>query len=125
MRLSLEIVGYCRQRIPHFSLTVKSLIQLIHSDVSDPVAFADKCLKTFQELKDKLCRAPALGMLNYEEVFPILSRAKWVFIICYYSKIWWSDEARGVLFLSVGSFSHSTSWSFEVSCSCLRGNLTE
>ncbi|KAJ1101152.1 hypothetical protein NDU88_006224 [Pleurodeles waltl] len=66
------MVGYCRQWIPNFSIIAKPLIKLTGKDVKDEpytITLTKEELESFLELKECMCRAPALGMPDYEKPF--------------------------------------------------------
>ncbi|KAJ1125208.1 hypothetical protein NDU88_003642 [Pleurodeles waltl] len=63
------MVGYCRQWIPNFAEIAKLLQQLTHKEVTDPITLDQDQMKAFTELRECLCRAPALGMPDYTKPF--------------------------------------------------------
>lgn len=74
VRQFLEIGGYCWEWIPNFSLILKPLIMLTHSDIIDPVPFDDKCLEA--SLWENVCNEPTLRMPDYNmELLALLPHA--------------------------------------------------
>ncbi|KAJ1115653.1 hypothetical protein NDU88_003875 [Pleurodeles waltl] len=71
VRMFLRMVGYCRQWIPNFADIAKPLQQLTHKDVTDPITLDEDQMKAFTELRESLCRAPALGMPDYTKPFTL------------------------------------------------------
>ncbi|KAJ1161677.1 hypothetical protein NDU88_002160 [Pleurodeles waltl] len=72
VRMFLGMVGYCRQWIPNFSIISKPLIKLTGKEVKDEpytITLTKEELESFLELKECMCRAPALGMPDYEKPF--------------------------------------------------------
>ncbi|KAJ1127125.1 hypothetical protein NDU88_005528 [Pleurodeles waltl] len=65
------MVGYCSQWILHFSEISKPLQKLTHKDITDPIALDEDQMKAFTELRESLCRAPALGMPDYTKPFTL------------------------------------------------------
>ncbi|KAJ1097956.1 hypothetical protein NDU88_003072 [Pleurodeles waltl] len=66
------MVGYCRQWIPNFSIISKPLVRLTVKEIKDgpgTLAMCEKEMKAFIELRESMCRAPALGMPDYTKPF--------------------------------------------------------
>ncbi|KAJ1205772.1 hypothetical protein NDU88_001199 [Pleurodeles waltl] len=63
------MVGYCRQWIPDFSVISKPLVRLTVKEGPDVIVLGKKEMKTFTELRESMCRAPALGMPDYTKPF--------------------------------------------------------
>ncbi|KAJ1138388.1 hypothetical protein NDU88_004775 [Pleurodeles waltl] len=62
------MVGYCRQWIPNFSIISKPLIKLTGKEIKNEpynIALSKEELEAFMELRECMCRAPALGMPDY------------------------------------------------------------
>ncbi|KAJ1181682.1 hypothetical protein NDU88_006884 [Pleurodeles waltl] len=55
------MVSYCRQWIPNFSTLAKPLLKLTQKDVQDEIELKGDEMDAFIELKECMCRAPALG----------------------------------------------------------------
>ncbi|KAJ1217587.1 hypothetical protein NDU88_005181 [Pleurodeles waltl] len=60
VRMFLGLVGYCRQWIPNFSVISKPLVRLMVKDGPDVLTLTEKEMKAFTELRECMCRAPAL-----------------------------------------------------------------
>ncbi|KAJ1118830.1 hypothetical protein NDU88_007017 [Pleurodeles waltl] len=72
VRMFLGMVGYCRQWIPNFSIISKPFIKLTGKEVQDDpgnIILSEKGMKAFMELRECMCRAPALGMPDYTKPF--------------------------------------------------------
>ncbi|KAJ1192634.1 hypothetical protein NDU88_001941 [Pleurodeles waltl] len=69
VRMFLGMVGYSHQWIPNFAEIAKPLQQLTHKEVTDPITLDQDQMKAFTELRESLCRAPALGMPDYTKPF--------------------------------------------------------
>ncbi|KAJ1144813.1 hypothetical protein NDU88_011107 [Pleurodeles waltl] len=65
------MVGYCHQWIPDFAEIAEPLQQLTHKEVTDPITLDEDQMKAFTELRESLCRAPALGMPDYTKPFTL------------------------------------------------------
>ncbi|KAJ1201404.1 hypothetical protein NDU88_005214 [Pleurodeles waltl] len=68
----LGMVGYCRQWIPNFSIISKPLVRLTVKEVKDgpdTITMSEKEMKAFIEVRECMCRAPALGMPDYTKPF--------------------------------------------------------
>ncbi|KAJ1126761.1 hypothetical protein NDU88_005167 [Pleurodeles waltl] len=66
------MVGYCRQWIPNFSIISKPLVKLTGKEVQDDpgtIILSEKEMDAFRELRECMCRAPALGMPAYTKPF--------------------------------------------------------
>ncbi|KAJ1169059.1 hypothetical protein NDU88_000966 [Pleurodeles waltl] len=64
----LGMVGYCRQWIPNFSIISNPLIKLKGKEIKDEpytIALSKEELESFMELRECMCRAPALGVPNW------------------------------------------------------------
>ncbi|KAJ1173215.1 hypothetical protein NDU88_005055 [Pleurodeles waltl] len=62
------MVGYCRQWIPNFSIISKPLVRLTVKEVKDgpdTLTMSEKEMKALIELRECMCRAPALGTPDY------------------------------------------------------------
>ncbi|KAJ1213637.1 hypothetical protein NDU88_001269 [Pleurodeles waltl] len=69
VRKFLGMVGYCRQWIPNFSTLAKPLLKLTQKDALDQIELKGDEMDAFIELKECMCRAPALGMPDYTKPF--------------------------------------------------------
>ncbi|KAJ1208196.1 hypothetical protein NDU88_003582 [Pleurodeles waltl] len=72
VRMFLGMVGYCRQWIPNFSIISKPLMRLTGKEIKDEpytIALSKEELESFMELRECMCRAPALGMPDYTKPF--------------------------------------------------------
>ncbi|KAJ1138786.1 hypothetical protein NDU88_005167 [Pleurodeles waltl] len=65
------MVGYCCQWIPNVAEIANPLQQLTHKDVTDSIPLDQDQMKAFTELRESLCRAPALGMPDYTKPFTL------------------------------------------------------
>ncbi|KAJ1114486.1 hypothetical protein NDU88_002723 [Pleurodeles waltl] len=65
------MVSYCRQWIPNFSTLARPLLKLTQKDVQDEIMLKRYEMDAFLELKECMCRAPALGMPDYTEPFTL------------------------------------------------------
>ncbi|KAJ1205525.1 hypothetical protein NDU88_000958 [Pleurodeles waltl] len=65
------MVGYCRQWIPNFSTLAKPLLKLTQKDALDQIELKGDEMDAFIELKECMCRAPALGMPDYTKPFTL------------------------------------------------------
>ncbi|KAJ1105885.1 hypothetical protein NDU88_003289 [Pleurodeles waltl] len=71
VRKFLGMVGYCRQWIPNFSTLAKPLLKLTQKDALDQIELKGDEMDAFVELKECMCRAPALGMPDYTKPFTL------------------------------------------------------
>ncbi|KAJ1177910.1 hypothetical protein NDU88_003162 [Pleurodeles waltl] len=71
VRKFLGMVGYCRQWIPNFSTLAKPLLKLTQKDALDKIELKGDEMDAFVELKECMCRAPALGMPDYTKPFTL------------------------------------------------------
>ncbi|KAJ1190955.1 hypothetical protein NDU88_000273 [Pleurodeles waltl] len=72
VRMFLGMVGYCRQWIYNFSIISKPLIKLTGKELKDEpytIALSKEELESFMELRECMCRAPALGIPDYMKPF--------------------------------------------------------
>ncbi|KAJ1098965.1 hypothetical protein NDU88_004071 [Pleurodeles waltl] len=72
VRMFLGMVGYCCQWILNFSVISKPLVRLTVKEVKDGpdvITLSKKEMKAFTELRECICRAPALGMPDYTKPF--------------------------------------------------------
>ncbi|KAJ1211093.1 hypothetical protein NDU88_006454 [Pleurodeles waltl] len=67
----LGMVSYCRQWIPNFSTLAKPLLKLTQKDAQDEIVLKRDEMDAFVELKERMCRAPALGMPDYTKPFTL------------------------------------------------------
>ncbi|KAJ1136117.1 hypothetical protein NDU88_002535 [Pleurodeles waltl] len=65
------MVSYCRQWIPNFSALAKPLLKLTQKDALDETVLKRDEMDAFIELKECMCRAPALGMPDYTKPFTL------------------------------------------------------
>ncbi|KAJ1115545.1 hypothetical protein NDU88_003769 [Pleurodeles waltl] len=65
----LGMVGYCCKWIPNSSVIRKPLVRLTVKDGPDVLTLSEKEMKAFTELRECMCRAPALGMPDYMKPF--------------------------------------------------------
>ncbi|KAJ1135041.1 hypothetical protein NDU88_001487 [Pleurodeles waltl] len=65
----LGMVGHCRQWIPNFSVISKPLQRLTAKENQDAIVLGEKEMRAFTELRESMCRAPALGMPDYTKSF--------------------------------------------------------
>ncbi|KAJ1173672.1 hypothetical protein NDU88_005498 [Pleurodeles waltl] len=65
------MVSYCRQWIPGFSTLAKPLLKLTQKDALDEIVLKRDEMDAFIELKECMCRAPALGMPDYTKPFTL------------------------------------------------------
>ncbi|KAJ1129224.1 hypothetical protein NDU88_007595 [Pleurodeles waltl] len=71
VRKFLGMVSYCRQWIPNFSTLAKPLLKLTQKDALDEIELKGDEMDAFIELKECMCRAPALGMPDYTKPFTL------------------------------------------------------
>ncbi|KAJ1124958.1 hypothetical protein NDU88_003401 [Pleurodeles waltl] len=71
VRKFLGMVSYCRQWIPNFSALAKPLLKLTQKDALDEIELKGDEMDAFIELKECMCRAPALGMPDYTKHFTL------------------------------------------------------
>ncbi|KAJ1171254.1 hypothetical protein NDU88_003124 [Pleurodeles waltl] len=71
VRKFLGMVSYCRQWIPNFSTLAKPLLKLTQKDALDEIELKGDEMDAFIELKERMCRAPALGMPDYTKPFTL------------------------------------------------------
>ncbi|KAJ1128471.1 hypothetical protein NDU88_006849 [Pleurodeles waltl] len=71
VRKFLGMVSYCRQWIPNFSTLGKPLLKLTQNDALDEIELKGDEMDAFIELKECMCRAPALGMPDYTKPFTL------------------------------------------------------
>ncbi|KAJ1164638.1 hypothetical protein NDU88_005073 [Pleurodeles waltl] len=71
VRKFLGMVSYCRQWIPNLSTLAKLLLKLTQKDVQDEIMLKKDEMDAFIELKECMCRAPALGMPDYTKPFTL------------------------------------------------------
>ncbi|KAJ1089608.1 hypothetical protein NDU88_002759 [Pleurodeles waltl] len=76
VRMFLGMVGYCRQWIPNFSVISKPLVRLTVKDGPDVIILSEEEMKAFTELRECMCRAPALGMPNYTKHFVLFGHER-------------------------------------------------
>ncbi|KAJ1125349.1 hypothetical protein NDU88_003781 [Pleurodeles waltl] len=72
VRMFWGMVGYCRQWIPNFSIISKPLVRRTVKEVKDgpdTLTMSEKEMRAFIELRECMCRAPALGMPDYTKPF--------------------------------------------------------
>ncbi|KAJ1192348.1 hypothetical protein NDU88_001658 [Pleurodeles waltl] len=71
VRKFLGMVSYCRQWIPNFSALAKPLLKLTQKEALDEIMLKRDEMDAFVELKECMCRAPALGMPDYTKPFTL------------------------------------------------------
>ncbi|KAJ1092899.1 hypothetical protein NDU88_006009 [Pleurodeles waltl] len=71
VRKFLGMVSYCRQWIPNFSTLAKPLLKLTQKDALDEIVLKRDEMDASIELKECMCRAPALGMPDYTKHFTL------------------------------------------------------
>ncbi|KAJ1093264.1 hypothetical protein NDU88_006369 [Pleurodeles waltl] len=71
VRKFLGMVSYCRQWIPNFSTLAKPLLKQTQKDALDEIELKGEEMDAFIELKECMCRAPALGMPDYTKPFTL------------------------------------------------------
>ncbi|KAJ1209517.1 hypothetical protein NDU88_004893 [Pleurodeles waltl] len=71
VRKFLGMVSYCRQWIPNFSTLEKPLLKLTQKDALDEIVLKRDKMDAFIQLKECMCRAPALGMPDYTKPFTL------------------------------------------------------
>ncbi|KAJ1149854.1 hypothetical protein NDU88_002653 [Pleurodeles waltl] len=81
------MVDYCRQWIPNFAEIAKPLQQVSHNEVTDPITLDQDQMKAFTELRESLCRAPALGMPDYTKPYTLFCHERDACSLCVLTQV--------------------------------------
>lgn len=71
IRSFIGACGYCRNWIPGFSILVLPLQEMISTTKPDRVSHTEESEQAFQNLKESLMLAPALGIPDYSKPFDL------------------------------------------------------
>lgn len=69
VREFLGTVGYCRLWILSFTEITHPLYDSLKGEIQKPLDWTDKCEQAFQQLKEALTEAPALGLPDVTKPF--------------------------------------------------------